>query len=194
MKTNFWVFFTLAIFVVATGYATETPKMNITSSNEDKILVAFESQTPCPVEITVTDNNGEIVYYWRSESYKNEVNHQVNTKKLGKGTFNVALNYGCRSINRELCINRKEVIIGPAVQLMEPFFCFKDNKLNVSFLNVANKNVYLNVYKDGMHYDGFVFGKGADIQKSIDFSNAEKGKYEVVLTDYFKEHYYTVNK
>ena len=77
---------------------------------------------------------------------------------------------------------------------MEPFFCFKDNKLNVSFLNVANKNVYLNVYKDGMHYDGFVFGKGADIQKSIDFSNAEKGKYEVVLTDYFKEHYYTVNK
>ena len=67
MKTNFWVFFTLAIFVVATGYATETPKMNITSSNEDKILVAFESQTPCPVEITVTDNNGEIVYYWRSE-------------------------------------------------------------------------------------------------------------------------------
>jgi hypothetical protein len=194
MKTNRWALFALAIFIAITGFSKEIPKMNIVKGDKDRILVAFESQTPCPVKITVTDDKGKIVYSWQSESAGNFVNHQLNTKELGKGTFNVALNYGCRSINRELYVSRKEIKIGPAVQLLEPFFCFKNDKLNVSFLNIANKNVYLNIYKDGNHYDGFKLGKDLDIQKSVDFSMVEKGNYDIVLSDYFKEHHYTVSK
>lgn len=94
IKTNCWVIIALAIFIAATGYATEILKMIIVSDEKDKIQVAFGSETPCMVEITVTANNGEIVYYWQYESAENAVNHQLYTKELGKGTFNVALNYG----------------------------------------------------------------------------------------------------
>ena len=61
MKTNYLALTVLAIFVTVTSFATDSPKMNIVTSEEEKILVAFESETPCPVEITVTNVDGEAV-------------------------------------------------------------------------------------------------------------------------------------
>jgi len=194
MKTKIWVLTTLALFIAAIGFATESPKMNIVSNEYDKILVSFESETACPVELTISNEDGVIMHYWKSESPKKTVNQLLNLSQLDRGTYNVVLNYGGTSINRELSITRNEVKVGPPVKLTEPYFCFKNDKLNVSFLNVANKKVFLNVYKDGEHYNGFTLGKDMDIQKCIDFSMAGKGNYEIVLTDYFKEHYYSVNK
>lgn len=194
MKTKNWVLTTLALFIAAIGFATESPKMNIVSNENDKIIVSFESETACPVELTISDEDGVIMHYWKSESPKKTVNHFLNLSQLDRGTYNVVLNYGGTSINRELNITRNQVKVGPPVKLPEPYFGFKNDKLNVSFLNVANKSVFLNVYKDGEHYNGITLGKNMDIQKCIDFSMAAKGKYEIVLTDYFKEHYYSVNK
>jgi hypothetical protein len=194
MKTKNWVLTTLALFIAAMSFATESPKMNIVSNENDKILVSFESETACPVELTITDEDGVIIHYWKSESPKKMVNQILNLSQLDRGTYNVVLNYGGTSINRELNITRNQVKVGPPVKLPEPYFGFKNDKLNVSFLNVANKTVFLNVYKDGEHYNGITLGKNMDIQKCIDFSMAGKGKYEIVLTDYFKEHHYSVNK
>lgn len=194
MKTSKWVLSTLALLIAAIGFATETPKMNVVANDNDKIQVSFESATACPIELIITDEDGVIMHYWKSESPENVVNQKLNLSQLGQGTFTVALNYGGKSINREIVITRKEIKVGEPVQLLEPFFSFKNDRLNVSFLNVANKNVYLNVYKDGEYYNGMTLGKGFDIQKCIDFSMAGKGKYEVVLTDHFKEHHFTVSK
>jgi len=194
MKTKNWVFTTLAIFIAAIGFATETPKMNIVASEDDKILVSFESATACPVEMTITGEDGVIIHYWKSESPQSTFNQMLNLSELERGTYDVVLNYGGTSINRELEIMRNEIKVGPPVKLPEPYFCFKNDKLKVSFLNVANKNVFLNVYKDGEYYNGFTLGKNFDIQKCIDFSMAGKGNYEIVFTDNFKEHHYALNK
>jgi hypothetical protein len=194
MKTTTWVLTTLALFIIVIGFAAETPKMNIAVNDADKILVSFESATACPVELIITGNDGEVLRRWQTETPKNSYNQLISRSELGNGTYNVALNYGGKSINRELRIENNEIKVGPSIQLLEPFFCFKNDRLKVSFLNAANKNVYLNVYKNGEHYTGFKLGKDMDIQKCIDFSMAEKGKYEIVLSDYFKEHYYAVNK
>ena len=194
MKATKWVLSTLAILIAAISFATETPKMNIVASEDDKILVSFESPTACPVELIITDADGEIMHYWKSDYPENIVNQRLNLTQLGHGKFNVALNYGVTSINREITITRKEIKVGEPVELHEPFFCFKNEKLNVSFLNVANRNVYVNVFKDGEYYDGITLGKDFDIQKIIDFSLAGKGSYEVVLSDYFKDHYFNISK
>ena len=194
MKTINLIFTITVLLIATTGNASDTPKMKIVQGDENDLTVSFESATRCPVELTITGDDGAMVYYWQSESMEDAVNHKIDLKELGNGTFNVSLNYGCRSINRVLNVSRKEIKVGQPYQRLEPLFSFKEDKLNVSFLNVANKNVYLNIYKDGEHYDGFTLGKDCDIQKCFDFSKAEKGSYEIVLTDYFKEHYYTVNK
>lgn len=194
MKTKNWVLTTLALFIAAISFATETPKMNIVADDNSRILVSFESATACPVEITITNDDGVVMHNWRTESPQNAVKQLLNLSELERGIYNVTLNYGGTSMNRKLNITRNDIKVGPPVKLYEPYFSFKNDRLNVSFLNVANKNVFLNVYKDGEHYNGFTLGKNLDIQKCIDFSTAGKGKYEVVLTDYFKEHHYTVTK
>lgn len=194
MKTKIWVLTTLALFITVIGFASETPKMKVIANDSKEILVSFESATASPIEIMITGKENEILYDWQSETPQTEVNKRFNLSDVGYGTFTISVNHDLKSINREICIKRDEIVIGPSVQLLEPFFCYKNDKVNVSFLNVANKKVFLNVYKDGEHYNGFTLGKDMDIQKCIDFSKADKGKYEIVLTDYFKEHYYSINK
>jgi hypothetical protein len=194
MKTTIGILTILAFLITTVSFATDTPKMNVFANDDSGILVSFESATACPVEITITDDDGVVMQNWKSESPQNTLNQMLNLSELKHGTYNVVLNYGGTSINRELEITRNEIKVGPPVKLPEPYFFYKNDKLKVSFLNVANKNVYLNVYKDGEHYNGYTLGKNFDIQKCIDFSMAENGNYEIVLTDYFKEHHYAVNK
>lgn len=194
MKTINWGLTTLALFIAAISFATDLPKMNVTANDATKLAVSFESTTASPVELIISDRDGVILYNWKSEMPEAKISKVYNLSELENGTFNICINYGGKSIYREVCIKGKNCTVGPAVQLNEPFFNYKNDRLNVSFLNVAQKNVYLNVYKEGEHYAGFTLGKNMVIQKCFDFSTAKKGNYEVVLTDYFKEHHYVVNK
>ncbi len=194
MKTVKWGLTTLALFIAAISFATDLPKMNVNATDASKLVVAFESPTASPVELMISDMDGVVLYNWKSEMPEAKISKLYNLSELGDGTFNICINYGTKSVNREVCIKGKNVSVGPAVQLNEPFFSYKNDRLIVSFINVAQKNVFLNIYKDGEHYAGFTLGKNMDIQKCFDFSTAKEGNYEVVLTDFFKEHHYAVNK
>lgn len=194
MKTKYWVVTTLVLFIAAISNATEIPKMNIEANNLGKAKVTFESPNPMPVEVTVVNRNGQILYYWKSETAQNKVSHQMDFSKLGNGTFDVCLNFGGQSISRKLCIKKDEMKIGPAEKMYEPYFRFEGEQLKVSFLNASQKNVYLNVFEDGQHVTGIKLGNSMDIQKCLDLSQLKKGSYEIILTEYFKDHNYLVQK
>jgi len=194
MKTTKWVITTLAIFIVAIGFATETPKMNIIPVEAEKALVAFNSSSPVSFEITITKKNGEIIYYKKSKNPLDEYRKVFDFSEMGNGIYNVSMNYGNRSLNRDVCVSKKDIKIGPIVKLYEPYFCYKDGLLNVSFLNIARNSVYLNVYKMGKHVSGLNLGKELSIQKSFDFSKLKNGDYKIVVTDKFKDHSFIVHK
>lgn len=194
MKTKNWVLTALALFIVAFSFATDKPKMNIVTANNEEARVTFESQTAYPLEITICNTFGEIVYYWKGESLQKNLSQTLNMSELGKGTYHVCLNYGGQSLNRDLIVTRNEVKVGPVVALYEPFFSYDDDRLNLSFLNVAQKNVYLNVYQGDEHVTGVNLGDDMDIQKSFDFSKLNTGEYEVVVSEEFKEHHFLVTK
>lgn len=194
MKTKYWVATTLALLVAATANATEIPKMNIVNSGNEKAIVMFNSPTALPIEVSICSETGEMVYYWKSEKPENRLSQDFDLSEIGTGKFNVCINYGGQSINRELVVQKNGIKVGPLVQLYEPYFQFEDDQLKVSFLNAVQKNVYLNIYKEGEHITGVKLGKNMDIQKCIDFSKLENGKYRVILSDNFKDHNYIVQK
>lgn len=194
MKTKYWVLTALALFIVAFSYATDKPKMNIVTGNNEKALVTFESQTAYPLEITICNTYGDIVYYWKGESIQKNLSQPLNMSEFGKGTYHVCVNYGGQSLNRDLIVTRNEVKVGPVVELYEPFFSYDNDRLNLSFLNVAQKNVYLNVYQGDEHVTGVNLGDNMDIQKSFDFSKLSTGEYEVVVSEEFKDHHFLVSK
>ena len=191
MKTKLWVLTALAVFIVAIGFATETPKMNVIPVEAQKALVAFESLSSSPLEIILTNKNGETLYRMKTKNAQKELKKVIDFSELGYGDFNVCMNYGVQSVSRKLCVSEDGIKVGCPERLYEPYFCMKNGKLNVSFLNITNKKVKLYVYKNGELVSSVKLGKDIAIQKRLDLSKLENGEYKVVLTDWFKDHQFS---
>lgn len=191
MKTKTWVLTALAFFIVAIGNATDIPKMNVIQVDEGKALVAYESAVESPLEITLTNCNGEVVYYKRTSKPCSEYKEIFDLTELGKGNYCVCVNYGGQSISRNLCLKNKQITVGKAKQLFEPYFRVCDKNLKVSFINAAQKKVYLSIYKDGEYVNGIDLGNNLAIQRCLDLSKLQGGEYEVVLIDKMKAHKFT---
>lgn len=190
MKTKIWVTTTLAFFIVVIGYATDFPKMNVIPVEAEKALVAYESSEATPLEITLTNCNGEILYFKRTQKRQNEYKKVFDFSELGAGNYCISINFGNRSISRNISVDKKDISVGAPQRLYEPYFCMENKKLNVSFFNCPQKPVYVNIYKNGKHIEGINLGKDLAIQKRLDLSRLKTGEYEIVLSDFFKEHKY----
>jgi hypothetical protein len=190
MKTRKWVLTSLAFFIAAIGFATEFPKMNVVNLEDDRALVAFKSSEASPLEITLTNSSGEIVYYKKTKEHYTDYKKIFDFSELGDDTYCVCVNFGNRSVSRTLSVKNEMIKVGDVFYLYEPYFCMNGKKLNVSFFNCPKSQVYLNVFQNGNHIDGVKLGKDLTIQKCVDLSKLEKGEYEIVLTDRFKDHKY----
>lgn len=190
MKTKTWVVTALALFIVAVGFATDFPKMNVIPVEAEKALVAYKSSEATPLEITLTNYQGEILYYKKTQKRYSEYKKVFDFSELGEGDYCICVNFGNRSVSRNVTVDKNEIKVGVAQQLYEPYFCLKDKKLNVSFFNGPQKPVYVNIYKDGEHIEAINLGKDLAIQKRLDLSQLKKGEYEIVLSDLFKDHKY----
>lgn len=190
MKTRNWVFTALVLFVVSTISASNLPKMSVELVADKIIEVDFESVKPCPVEITISERSGNVVYYVQSLKRDCEFSKIFDFSELKNGTYQVSLNYGNQSLTRELQVGNENLKIGPPRNYYEPYYKLENGKLDISFLNVACKNVYLRVYKDGEFVSGVKLGKEMNIQKRMDLTKLEKGKYNLVLTEELDTHCY----
>lgn len=188
MKTKNWVLAALACLIVAIGSASDLPKVNVVPIAAEKALVAFETPSAAPLEITLTASSGEILYFKKSTKHLAEYKKVFDFSELGKGVYCMCINYGNRSVSRTINVAKDEIKVGEMQRLYEPYFVLNDKKLNVSFLNCPCKPVFLNIYCEGKHLQGINLGKGLAVQKCIDLSLLQKGEYEVVLTDCFKNH------
>lgn len=182
----------MAFFIVATGFATETLSLDVFAVEAEKVLVDFRSKTPTLLELTLQNSDGEIVYYSKSETLLSKYKEVLDFTEMEKGMYTICMNYGNCSVNCELFVSKNNIKIGPLVQLYEPYFCLENGILNVSFLNVTQKNVYLNIYQNDKYLTGNCLGKDMALQKRLDISNLKGERYQLVLTDWFIDHPFVV--
>lgn len=176
------------MLVSAVSYASEKPKMTITANDEQIVSVQFESSEPTWFELTVQDTKGEVVYHKKLRERTARYKQQIDFSKLKKGNYFVCVNYGNRSLNSALSVSPNGVEISPAEFFYEPYFEIEGEKLNISFLNVAQKGVYLSIYKKDKLVYGIYLGNEMSIQKRLVLNQAEKGEYKIVLREWFKNH------
>lgn len=193
MKTRIWVVATLVLFVAATTNATNLPKMDVQPLADERVKIEFESNNPYPIELTISQKNGKVVYYAQSKKKGCEYNKTFDFSDLRDGLYKVCLNYGNQSITREVLFDNGQVNIGPVRRYFEPYCKLDNGVLNVSFLNVAEKNVYLRLYRDNKFINGTNLGKDMCIQKRIDLSKLEKGEYNVVLAEELDTHVFALD-
>lgn len=190
MKTKTWVLTALAILVVATGFATDFPKMNVVQFDGDKALVAYNANEATPLEITLSNKKGDILYFKRTKERHSEYKKVFNFSQLGDGEYTVCMNFGNRSVSRAIKVKGDDITVGATQRLYEPCFKLEDGKLDISMYNGPQKRVYVNIYRNGKHVEGINLGHDLAIQKRLDLTQLKAGKYEVVVTDFYKDHKY----
>lgn len=188
MKTKSWVLATLALFIAAIGSATDFPKMNVVQVEKDKALLAYRASTATPLEITLTNCAGDILYFKRTSEQCSEYKKVFDFSKLGDGDFCMCVNFGNRSVSRKIKISGEHIEVGAPLECYEPCFRLNGKMLDVSFLNTGLKQVYINIYKDGKHVDVTKLGKDLAIQKRLDMNRLGKGEYTVILSEKHKDH------
>lgn len=188
MKTRNWVLTTLALLIAAIGSATDLPQMSISQVEEDKALVSYTANTPTPLEITLTDCHGDVLYFKRTEKRHSEYREVFDFAELNDGEYCVSINFGHQSVSRKLNVQNQKILVGAPLHCFEPCFNLQDGMLNVSFFNAPAEQVYVNIYKDGIRIDGAKLGKDLAIQKQLDMTGLQPGDYEVVITDAIKDH------
>lgn len=188
MKTKSWVLATLALFIAAIGSATDYPKMNVVPIEDNKALLAYSAPTATPLEITLTNHKGHILYFKRTRERYSKYEKEFDFSKLGDGDFYMSVNFGNQSVNRWIKINHKNIEVGPLQQCYEPSFKLNDKMLDISFLNTGMKQVYVNIYQDGRYIDGTKLGRELAIQKRLDMKAMKKGEYMIVLSEKNKDH------
>ena len=196
MKTRFTLLTMLVVFAVAAVYAgaTDLPKMNISQNGDEAALLAFNSNVPKTFEVTVTDENNSIVLFHKTAKKKTNYSENIDFSALGDGTYCICINYGNQSLNNKVTVSGNNISTETVQHLYEPYMKLDDENLNVSFLNTAQKRVYLNIYKNDEHLNGYNLGKKLEIQKSFDISNLTSGEYRIVVSDDFKDHIFTLRK
>lgn len=194
MKTKTLFLFVLATFLASATFATKLPSMNIVPIKVDKTILAFENGEAAHFELSVSNNENEILYYKKSETPVENYKTTFDFSNLENGCYHVTLTFGNWTLDRELTVKGSQINVGKEVRLAAPVFLFKDNMLQVSFLNMGQKNVFLNIFKDGDHVAGKKLGNEVCVQKVFDFSKLDKGLYEVVLNDKYKSYSYYVKK
>jgi hypothetical protein len=195
MKTKNLVLTALAVLVAAAVSATKFPTMNVIPVEQEKALVAFEAGTPAAFELSVTNNKGETVYYKKSEKPVDNYRMIFDFHDLENGSYKVCLDYNNCKISREVLVsNHRCMKVGEEIRSFGPFYKYEDNFLKISYLNQSQKNMHVNIYKDGQFVTGKKLGKDLCIHKMLDLSKLEKGTYEVVLSNRNNEYPFTVQK
>lgn len=188
MKTRTWILMVLAFFIASAVNATDFPSMNVIPVEANKAMLAYKAPSAATLEVTLTDCQGEVLYFKRTNQKEKEYNQVFDFSDLDDGSYCMCVNYGNRSVKRTLMVEGENIGVGAPMRCYEPYFCLEEKKLNISFFNSPQKPVYVNIYKDGQHVDGFKLGDDLAIQKRLDLSSLKSGEYEVVVTDFITDH------
>jgi hypothetical protein len=195
MKTRNFVLTALAVIVATAASATKIPTLNVVPVQKQKALVAFENTKPAAVEISVKNQVGEVLYYKKSEKPVENFHMLFDFHDLQDGVYDVSLDFNNCKINREITItNHLLKNVGKQERAFGPYCKLENNLLKVSYLNSKESNVSMSIYQDGNFVTGKKLGKDLTIQKAIDLSKLESGKYDIVLSSNNDEYLFTVSK
>lgn len=183
MKTALKVTFVLALALVASNlFATGNLKLNILPLNEDKAVVSISALTNSDLQITITDNRGNIVYYQENEGQDGNYRKVYNFSELEEGFYNMKVVSDNLTAERQIRKIDNEIVIGDEKTTLKPFFGVDDNILRCSYLNFAKENAVFHFYTDNQEIYTRNIGNTFVVQQALDLSKLSKGDYRAVLS------------
>lgn len=181
MKTKRFLATILAVLVLAIASAVEKPKMNVQTLSSNQILLTIKNEKSCDTQVSISDKNGNIVYYKLSSKPIDSYNKIFNFENLENGNYELQVQTNGAMLKRTLTISSNKISIGNAEEYATPYFSLNNNLLNITHLNFENKKYRVQIYNDkGLAFETKT-NNDSPLHSAFDLSQLESGNYTVVL-------------
>jgi hypothetical protein len=193
MKTMLKITFLFALVAVAnTMFAAGNLKLNMVALKNEKAMVAISALENSNFNITITNENGQIVYYQENSDPSSLYNKVYNFSELEDGSYKIMVVSSDLTTEREFLKSHGKIKVGEERTSIEPFFGYENNLLRCSFLNFMNEDVALRFYNNDQQVFYKKIGKEFNVQQALNLSKLGKGTYEAVLTAGDKQYSYPI--
>jgi hypothetical protein len=181
MKTvvKFTVMAALLLHIVVAN-ASE-PKLNLVADLSEKSLIIDLDEVSKDTKIQFLDSENYIIY--SDSSFKNKSIHtKFDLSNLDEGSYIFKLESSTKTITYEILIRKETIVIKDKVEVIKPAFRVKEDVVYINFLNISKKGVEIKVYdsEDRVLYSE-KFMDSLIVEKAINFKNAYKGEYRVIV-------------
>jgi len=187
--TMLFAFVAFANTLMATGNL----KVNIVLMTAKKAVVEISSAAASNFQISISNNQGEVVYYNETDEESSDYRKVFDFSDLDNGKYKLSVTIENQTTERLFSINNKNLAVGMEKNSMKPFFSYKDDILKLSYLNFSEKSMNLDLYNgNDLVYSHKIDNQFA-VNKGFDLSKLDKGNYSVVLSADDKTYTYNVN-
>ncbi|MFV0378568.1 MAG: hypothetical protein ACK5JD_14850, partial [Mangrovibacterium sp.] len=176
----------LAIALTVAGQialATDGPKVELKPLEGKTAVLEVEQPTNKPIEITIQNKSGEVVYYAETDGDTNKYQLVYNFDGYKPGTYNMMVANNELVTEHRFTLTDGAVSVGAQQTSQKPFFAYNNAQaiIRVAYLNYPGEQVKLKVY-DG---NELIYNKALDnsfsVNEGLNLSKLAAGQYQIVL-------------
>ncbi len=193
MKTTLNLVFVIALSLLANSvFSAGNLKLNVFQLDEGRALVNVSSLTNSTFSLSLTDDQGNTVYYQENEGLGQNFSKIFNLSELDNGNYRLKVTCNDLSSERSIQKSNNYFVIGDEKTTIRPYFGLNKNILMYSYLNYDKEKVTFRLYKDDTEIFDKKLGTIFSIQQALDLSKLNQGDYEAVLNAGDKQFLYNI--
>ena len=182
MKTMLKVTFLFALVAFTNiVFAAGNLKVNIVPVKAEKALVAISKLSDSNFNITIADDNGQIVYYKENSNPSENYRQVYDFSDLENGTYYLTVVSNDLTTERQFSLSHGQITVGEEKTTLQPFFGYQAGILKCSYLNFEKDKVTLIFYKNDEQIYSKKIGRDFNIHHALNLSKLDKGEYKAVL-------------
>lgn len=184
----------ISLFIGFTfAFGSGKPALNIVPINADRVLVAMENDVPAPMEVSVTDKDGRLVFFKNVRRPNMDYKKIYDLSALEDGLYSLTINTNNVRAQRTVELKDDKVLVGDLRHAYDPFFIFDNNTLKFSYLNFDQENFSFILYHQESEVYRTSLGNAFALTKGFDLSSLDRGNYEAVIVSGNKQYLHNLS-
>lgn len=172
-------------------YASGDPASNTDEKGSDLSMI-FTVPTDMNTNISILDQSGSLV----SANYllKNNVGKSYDFSKVKDGTYTFILETEFKSVEKTILVDKQGISLLNEVTEYFPIFSIDDDILTISYLNLDEKNISIELIDESYSYYEEKDGNDMAYGKMLDLKNLPEGEFTLAFKAGYDTYKYNFNR
>jgi hypothetical protein len=182
MKTIITSTFLIASAMVSQlSFASDNLNVEVNNLENRKAMLEVSHNDDKVFEVNIFNPKGESIYYHQTNAVSSEFKKKLDFSKLEEGIYKLTVKTDEGSKEQMITVGQDGISYGPERTKTDPYFSYKNDQLNLSFLNHHNESMNFYLYENGELLFEKNLSNESAISKGFDLSKLRKGEYQIVF-------------